>query len=108
MEQVSSETVEAVRMLINSHAWRDYFEPTLLEAKEACIRTLLDPSEKRKAGEPDDYLRGRVDIINALLSLGPGLIADTDAQKDIAAEAKAVAEEYEERARSGQIGPFGR
>jgi len=54
----------------------------LQDAREACIRQLVDPSEKRKTSEPDDFLRGRVDTIDALLSFGPGLIAEFDADRE--------------------------
>lgn len=107
-QTATSEAVEAVRFVINSSAWRDFFVPMLEGARESAIIALMDPSVKRKDSEPDDFLRGRVNTITALLGLGPALVAETDAIKDQAEAAKAVADEYQARAESGNIGPFGR
>lgn len=102
---VPSETVEAIRFIIYSKAWMDYFEPALKDMRESCINVLLDPGKRRVDQGNDDFLRGCVKTIDDFLSLAPGLIAEADARREQEEQAAKEAEDMVSPRRPTE--PFG-
>jgi hypothetical protein len=102
---VPSETVEAIRFIVNSHAWLDFFEPALKDMREACVNVILDPSKRRQEQGNDDYLRGCAKTIDDFLNLAPGLIAEADAERE--REEQTAKEALENANPTRPPGPFG-
>jgi hypothetical protein len=101
-----AETAEELRFIVNSPAWTDFFVPVMQEAREMSIQHLLDPSEERKARLPDDYLRAKVHLIDALLVLGHNVVAEEDAKNQNQLLQEQTALGYAERAEAGSFGPL--
>lgn len=106
MEAVPSETVEAIRFIINSHAWMDFFEPALKDMRESCLNVLIDPSTRRQEQGDDSYLRGCIHTIDQFLNLAPGLIAEADAAREQEAVARQEALELDNLVREPRRNPF--
>jgi hypothetical protein len=67
---------EAIRFLISHNAWRGFFIPKLLDIQQKATGLLLDPSEERKAKDPDDFLRAIVMVCERLITLGPAEVRE--------------------------------
>ena len=104
--KTDEDTLNAVRFLVNSTAWSDFFLPTLIRARDAATQSLVWPSWERKSALPDDFLRGRIKTLDELINLGPATLAENEANLR---REQAVAEEseaYMTRADLGHIGPL--
>jgi hypothetical protein len=92
--------------ILRSPAYTEYYEPLLKALERDLTLDIIDPGGQRKFNKPDDYLRGGILIIKALLE-GPELALKDyherrlDEQKALAAETK-----YADRAAAGSIGPM--
>lgn len=84
-----------------SQGWREVFAPFLTERKRALELALRNPSLARKYNMPDDYIRGRLDMIEEILDR-PRQMAEIDrnaAVEEILAQKRE--EEYDLRSRVG-------
>lgn len=102
----SVETIDNLRSLLAHPAWTDFFVPTLISTRDAAIQQLLDPSEVRKQDYPDNYLRAQVEILNALMNVGPRAISEYDADQLLIKQANEWEEGTEIRADLGRVGPL--
>lgn len=103
---ISKDALEAVRYILYSPAWADFFHPMLTSMRDSWVRTLLDPSKGRKDATPDDYVKGCIATLDAILSLPKELVDEAD---DIEAREErnaSVARGYDRRAVLGRIGPM--
>jgi hypothetical protein len=92
--------------IINSPAYVNFFKPLLLGMERNMMESIIDPSVTRKAGQSDDYLRGGIVTIRAILN-GPIFAIEEYANKQkINAEIQNDADFYKERAEAGSIGPL--
>lgn len=98
--------IEAVRVLLYTTAWTEFFVPALTSMKENWALLLMDPSDRRKSEYPDDYIRGCFATIDAFLKLPEQLVAEHDQQKEQLEREQAAMEEYRVRARLGSVGPL--
>ena len=97
----SSEIVESVRILLASDAWGRFFIPSLENIKQTWLDTIVDPSKERQDKYSDDYLRGCIATINALVDLPQALIAEADAQAALREANQAQDEHFSTRADLG-------
>lgn len=98
--------IQAIRAIITSDAWNGFFVVKLLEAKDAAIHMLLNPSESRKAEMSDDFLRARVTVLDELLSLGPSYVKEWDYEQAPLERAEAYQQSLNDRSELGHVGPL--
>lgn len=92
--------------LLGSKAWNDFFVPLLLGLQAKALSDLADPSRKRRDEKPDDYLRGYIRAVRAILN-APGEILYEQERRNIENdEHDSVAQRYAEIAHGGR-GPYG-
>lgn len=70
--------VEDVRHLLNHSAWSGFFVPLFSDLRSSYHTQLLDPSSDRKNAVPDDFLRGCIQTLDAILSVGPAFVEESD------------------------------
>jgi len=76
--------------LMSHPAWIDYFVPLMIGMTNAAVNALADPTEARRARQPDDYLRGIIRTCRAIMAYP---------EHTLQQQARMVAEEEEEVAR---------
>jgi hypothetical protein len=76
----SSETIDGLRVVVHSHAWRDFFVPSLKSIRDSWLQSLVDGSAARQAQHSDDYIRGAIATLDAVLDLPEAVIAEADAE----------------------------
>jgi len=99
-------TLEAIRFVVTSDAWEQFFVPALINMKEDWARKLMDPGQARKDEHPDDYIRGCFATIDVFLGLPKALVEEYDAHNEREAQAQVEADTWERRARTGRVGPY--
>lgn len=99
--------MEALRFVFYAPAYQDVFVPFLRGIERGLSEQLLDPTQERKWAKNDDYLRGGIICIRALLTMPEQLIDDEDHTNEQEAMLKRIDANYQERADSGHIGPMG-
>ena len=98
----SQATVEAVRRLLNDEAWQKFFVPVLAATRGAAIEQLLDPSQKRRADTPDDFLRAQVQVIDAILTVPRTFVDSWDADRAQQQQTSEMQDRYETIAEQGR------
>lgn len=76
----SPEVVESVRYILTTDAWERFFVPSINNIKQSYLDLLIDPSQSRKDDHSDDYLRGCIATLVALLDLPEALTVAADVQ----------------------------
>ena len=104
--QIYPSTIEAIRILVTSVAWEEFFVPSLQAMKSEWTARLMDPSESRKKEYPDDYIRGCFATIDLFLNAPKVLIDEADAQKEREEAAREDVESLQRRADIGHVGPL--
>jgi hypothetical protein len=105
--ELTPEQIDALYFLVHSEAYIRFYEPFLRGIERSLDLDLRDPSADRKAQKPDDYLRGGLMVVNALLSF-PEEVLNEQRERELADQAQRTQEDhYAERAASGQMGPMG-
>lgn len=54
---------EALRFMVTCPAWEGLYKARCAEQMKYLMARLLEPSQKRKDDEPDDYLRGQIEAL---------------------------------------------
>lgn len=106
MDASTLERSNALEALMASPGWQKHLRPMLESRRDTMFAALRDPSVARKAGIPDDFIRGQLAVLDMLLTY-PAMVAETD--RNVAVEEELFAQreqEYEDRARLGN-GPGG-
>jgi hypothetical protein len=98
--------VSALRTILGSPAWRGYFEPLMMEARNRAIGLLVRPTEERRRSMSDDFLRARITILEELLTTAEAVIMEWDHTHEEGEAAVAYEQSVKERAELGRIGPL--
>lgn len=106
MAEPTRELIEDVRALLYSRAWTDFYTPELEKMRDLHIAQLVNPTTERLNNFPDDYLRGCIHTVSALLRMGQTLINSTDAADEQEQRLHAQDAEYDERADVGSFSPL--
>jgi hypothetical protein len=77
LDRLDSEQIEAIRHTIHTGGWAIMVE-RWQKVRDEATKQLFDPGEERKNNLPDDYLRGLVQAISVVLSLGSNTVKDYD------------------------------
>jgi hypothetical protein len=92
--------------LVNSPAYLEFFEPYLQAMERGLLNDLISPASERKNEKPDDYLRGGIMVIRAILE-APRWVLEREAERlRQEAEIKNDVQFYDERAQAGSYGPL--
>jgi hypothetical protein len=102
----NEETVEMIRSLLSSRAWREFFIPAMQATREASIKALLDPSEERQKDHPDADLRAQVRLLDDFLNQPLAILQEWDANRFFAEQMAEREKEEQERAVLGHVGPL--
>lgn len=100
------QAMQNLAFLVGSNAWLDFFLPMMVNARDAALRMIVDPSQKRLDTYPDDFLRGRIRTLDDLIHLGPGTLEDHEAALRAQEKLERENEAYQERADLGHSGPL--
>lgn len=92
--------------LLGSKAWNDFFIPLLIGLSTRALSELADPSKKRRDEKPDDYLRGYIRAVRAIMSAPGEILAAQEQRTKEDAEHDSVALRYAEIAHGGRS-PYG-
>ena len=104
----SGEKIEALRHLLGSPAWTGFYEPFLRASREYALMQLALPSYQRSQADPDNLLRAKIQVLDAMLNVGPAEIEAHDQNQRVQATEAEMDEAYARRAADGlftQTGP---
>lgn len=104
--QLYPEVIEAIRQFVTSDAWVRFFLPSLQNMKEEWTARLMDQSKERKDLFPDDYIRGCFATVDVFIRLPDALIEEHDTAIERDVQERRELHDYEERARTGKVGPY--
>lgn len=104
--KIHPSVIEALRVLLYTNAWSEFFVPAIETMKTEWYQRLIDPGQKRNENFPDDYIRGCIATLDVVLHLPDALIAEADRVKEGDEHERRERDAYATRAETGRIGPF--
>jgi len=104
---INTDQANAIAFIVNSDAYMTFYKPFLEGMLRGFYHDLAAPARERHNAKPDDYCRGGIMVINALLSFPENAIQELQEREQADARQKAEEQHYADRAASGEIGPAG-
>lgn len=92
--------------LLGSKAWNDFFIPLMMGLQHRALTELADPSKKRRDEKPDDYLRGYIRAVRAIMNAPGEILYQQEQRNRENATNDSVAQRYAEIAHGGRS-PYG-
>lgn len=102
---LSHEQIGNLAFIVNSPAYLTFYRPFLVGMLRSFYNDLGDPTGQRKWEKPDDYLRGGIAVVKALLNFPEQVLAEEREQAEREAAGRTPEEQYEKRAETGPVGP---
>ena len=97
----------ALTALLRHRAWTGFFVPMVRQTRAAATYLLVQPPNFRAPAMSDEYLRGRISVLDELLRIGPAVVAEWQAGFQLDQAALSYEQEFQERAELGHVGPLG-
>jgi len=101
-EDAAAADARQIRELLDSRGYQNFLEPLILATIRVWSKQLADPSIKRHWDRPDDYLRGGIRVLEALLKMPHDIIEQQERAARLHDEAETVEQHYERIARDGR------
>jgi hypothetical protein len=101
-EDAAGADARQISELLASRGYQNFYEPLMIATIRVWSKQLADPSAKRKWAKPDDYLRGGIKVLEALLAMPHDIIAQQTAAARLNDEAETVEQHYDRIARDGR------
>jgi hypothetical protein len=105
--EVAPEQMAAMEFIVGSDAWVGVFRPLLMGMLRSFYHDLADPSQERRDLKSDDYCRGGIMVVNALLTFPESAITEKYREQERVEGEKSIEQDYADRASAGSIGPLG-
>lgn len=105
--ELTHEQLGALAFLVNSQAYVEVYRPFLIGMLRGFHADLADPSQQRRWNKPDDYLRGGILVVQALLNFPEQTLDEARQAEEATNRERSVEQQYQDRVDAGHIGPMG-
>ena len=105
-DELAAADARDLTYLLGSKAYNDFLVPLMTGLMQRAITQLVDPSLPRKERFTDDYLRGFIAAVRAILNAPTTILAEQEQRAREEQEHTEVTQRYEEIAHGGR-GPYG-
>lgn len=103
ISHLSEDQLGHIEYVLNSPSYDAAFKPYLVSLRDSVRHLLEDPSQARKDGYPDDFLRGEIAAVTGLIKFFDNLILQTNSQRVFDAQAHTPEEQYDRLRATGFI-----